>query len=196
MGYVFIGVGIYLMSLIVVVYAMTAVLRLKKEENEGRAELLLDKQVSRIQWMSSHVIVAALCSAALLLAMGIVGGLSYGLTSGDLSGDFWRILGMSISKIPAVWSMLGITALLYGLWPRITALGWIVWLAAVFLELAWEGQIIDWAIMQLSPFSYAHYTIHVTEISLLPLAGLLCLSAILIGLGLFGFRNRDALTKA
>ena len=196
LGYVFIGVGIYLMSLIVVVYAMTAVLRLKKEENEGRAELLLDKQVSRIQWMSSHVIVAACCSAALLLAMGLAGGLVYGLTSGDLSGDFWRILGMSVSKIPAVWSMLGITALLYGLWPRITALGWIVWLAAVFLELAWEGQLIDWSIMQLSPFSYAHYTIHGTELPLLPLVGLLCLSAVLIGFGLFGLRNRDALTKA
>jgi ABC-2 type transport system permease protein len=196
LGYVFIGVSIYLMALAVSIYAMSAVLRLKKEENDGRAELLLDKPVSRIQWMSSHVIVVAFCSAVLLLAMGVVGGLGYGLAVGNLGGEFWIILGMSVSKIPAVWSLLGITALLYGLLPRLTALGWLVWMAVVFLEVAWEGQLIDWSIMQFSPFSYAHYIVHVTEIPLLPLVGLLGLSAILIGLGLVGFRNRDVVTKA
>lgn len=196
LGYVFIGVSIYLMALVVAIYAMSAVLRLKKEENEGRAELLLDKPVSRIQWMSSHVIVVAFCSAVLLLAMGAVGGLGYGLAVGNMGGEFRIILGMSVSKIPAVWSLLGITALLYGFLPRLTALGWIVWMAVVFLEVACEGQLIDWSIMQFSPFSYAHYIVHVTEIPLLPLVGLLGLSAILIGLGLVGFRNRDVVTKA
>lgn len=196
LGYVFIGVSIYLMALAVAVYAMSALLRLKKEENEGRAELLLDKPVSRIQWVSSHVIVVAFCSAALLLAMGAVGGLGYGFAVGNLGGEFWIILGMSVSKIPAVWSLLGITALLYGLLPRLTFLGWIVWMAVVFLEVAWEGQLIDWSIMQFSPFSYVHYTVHVTAIQILPLVGLLGVSAILIGMGLFGFRNRDVVTKA
>lgn len=55
LGYVFISIGIYLVSIVVAVYAMTAVLRIKREENEGRAELLIDKQVSRICWMSSHL---------------------------------------------------------------------------------------------------------------------------------------------
>ena len=196
LGHVFIGVSIYLMALVVAIYAMSMVLRLKKEENEGRVELLLDKPVSRSQWMSSHVIVVAFCSAALLLAMGMIGGLGYGVAVGNLNGEFWLILGMSVSKIPAVWCLLGISALLYGLLPRLTALGWIVWMAVVFLEVAWEGQIIDWTIMQFSPFSYVHYTVHVTAIPLLPLVEQLGLSAILIGLGLFGFRNRDVVTKA
>jgi len=196
LGYVFISVSFYLISLFVAVYAMTAVLSLQKEENEGRAEMMLDKHVSRIRWMSSYLIVATLCSAALLLAMGIVGGLVYGIATGDLSHEFWHIFGMSVSKIPPVWTLIGVADLLYGLWPRITALGWVVWLSFSILELAWEAQIIDWPVMRISPFSYAHYTIDITNLPLLPLFWLLCLSAILTGIGLLGFRNRDVLTKA
>ena len=196
LGYVFISIGIYLASLFVAAYAITAVLRLKKEENEGRAEMLVDKQVSRIRWMSSHLIVAALCSAALLLATGIAGGLAYGLAADDLSNGFWRIFCMNVSKIPPVWILLGITALLYGLWPQITALSWVVWVSFSMLELVWEAQIIDWSLMWISPFSYAHYTIDIANLPLLPLLGLLCFSAILTGIGLIGFRNRDVSTKA
>jgi len=196
LGYVFISVAIYLVSLFVAVYAMTAVLRLKKEENEGRAEMLVDKRVSRIRWMSSHLVIAFLCSGSLLLAMGTAGGLVYGLVTGDLSRSFWPIFIMSVSKIPPVWMLSGITALLYGLWPGITALGWAVWLSFGMLELAWEAQLVDWSLMNISPFSYAHYTIDVFNLPLLPLFLLLCLSAILTGLGLFGFGNRDIVTKA
>ncbi|HPX69933.1 MAG TPA: ABC transporter permease, partial [Bacillota bacterium] len=196
LGYVFISIGIYLVSLFVAAYAITAVLRLKKEENEGRAEMLVDKQVSRIRWMSSHLIIAALCSAALLLATGIAGGLAYGLAADDLSNGFWRIFCMNVSKIPPVWILLGITALLYGLWPQITALSWVVWVSFSMLELVWEAQIIDWSLMWISPFSYAHYTIDIANLPLLPLLGLLCFSAILTGIGLIGFRNRDVSTKA
>jgi ABC-2 type transport system permease protein len=196
LGYVFISIGIYLISLIVAVYAMNAVLRLKKEENEGRTELLLDKGVSRIHWMSSHLIAAALGSATLLLAMGIAGGLVYGLAAGNVSHEFWPILGMSVSKIPPVWILLGVTALLYGLWPRITALGWVLWLSFTLLEVTWETQIIDWSLMRISPFSYVHYTINIANLPLLPLFWLLCLAALLTGIGLLGFRKRDVLTKA
>ncbi len=196
LGYVFISVSIYLMSLFVAAYAMTAVLRMKKEESEGRVEMLLDKQVSRIRWMGSHLIVAAACSAALLLVMGIVGGLSYGLAAGDVSSGFWAVLAMSISKLPPVFILLGTTALLYGLWPKITVLGWGVWLSSVMLEFAWEGQMIDWSLMQISPFAYTHYTIDVTKLPLVPLFFLLCISAILTGIGFWGFGNRDVLTKS
>ncbi len=196
LGYVFIGVSIYLISLFVAAYAMTAVLRLKKEENEGRVEMLLDKRVSRMGLMSSHVIVAALCSAALLLVMGIAGGLIYGLAAGDVSNKFWPVLAMCVAKIPPVWILLGVAALLYGLWPRITALGWVVWLSFAILEFAWEAQIIDWSAMAFSPFAYAHYTIDIANLPLLPLVWLLCFSAALTGIGLFGFRNRDVFTKA
>lgn len=196
LGYVFISVSIYLISLFVAVYAMTTVLRLKKEENEGRAELLVDKQVSRIQWMNSHLMVAYLNSAALLAATGITGGLVYGVVTGDLSGQFWHIFMMSVLKIPPVWILIGVTAILYGVWPRATSLGWVFWLSFSVLELAWEAGVIDWSLMRFSPFSYAHYTINISSVPLVPLFWLLCLSLILAGIGLLGFGNRDVFTKA
>lgn len=196
LGYVFISISIYLMSLFVAPYAMIAVLRLKKEESEGRAEILMDKQVSRITWMNSHLILAFLCSAGLMLSVGIVGGLVYVITSGDLNSKFWYIFMMSISKIPAVWILLAVTALLYGLWPKITALSWVIWLSFSILELAWEEKIIDWSLMRISPFSYAHYTIDITHLPLFPLLCIICLSAVVAVIGLLGFKNRDILTKA
>ena len=196
MGYVFISIAIYLASLVVAAYAITAVLNIKKEENEGRTELIVDKKVSRIQWMSSHLIVAALYSAALLLAMGMAGGLAYGLMTGDLSKGFWDILGMNIAKIPPVWILLGFTALLYGFWPRITSLAWVLWLAFILLELGWEAQLVEWSLLQISPFSFAHYTIAISNLPMFPLLCLVGISALLTGIGLLGFKNRDVLTKA
>jgi ABC-2 type transport system permease protein len=196
LGYIFISVGIYLISLIVAVYAIGAVLQLKKEETEGRTEMLLDKRISRIRWMNSHLIVAALGSAFLLLAMGIIGGLVYGFVAGDLVHEFWSICIMSVSKIPAVWTLLGLTALLYGVFPRITSLVWPVWLAFILLELAWETQIVNWSIMRFSPFSFTHYTINISNLPMTPLFLLVCLSVSLAGIGLLGFRKRDILTKA
>lgn len=196
LGYVFVSIAIYLASLVVAVYAVLAVLRLRKEEKEGRAELLIDKQISRIGWMSSHLIVAALCSAGLLLAMGVAGGFAYGLVSGDLRNGFWNIFIMTVSKIPPVWILLGLTALLYGLWPRITSLSWFVWLAFILLELGWEAQVVEWSLLQISPFSFAHYTINISNLALFPLFCLLGISALLTGVGLLGFKNRDVLTKA
>lgn len=196
LGYVFISVSIYLMSLFVAAYAMTAVSRLKKEEAEGRVEMILDKPVSRIRWMSSHLIAAALCSTALLLVMGIVGGLFYGIANGDVRSGFWSVLSMSVSKLPPVLIFLGISAILYGLCPKIMVLGWGFWLSSVMLELAWEGQIIDWSIMQISPFAYTHYTIDITKLPLIPLFLLLCFSFVLTVIGLLGFKNRNVLTKA
>lgn len=196
LGYVFISVAIYLISMFVAVYAVTAVLRMKREETEGRAEMLMDKQVSRTKWMCGHLVIAFLCSAALLAFTGVAGGLSYGIAAGDLNKNFLNVFIMSISKIPPVWILAAATAMLYGLWPRITSLGWVLWMAPVILELIWEGRIIGWSLMRISPFSYVHYTIDVANLPLFSLFCMICISAALAGLGLFGFKNRDVLTKA
>jgi ABC-2 type transport system permease protein len=195
LGYVFISIAIYLTSLVVAAYVINAVLRIKREEIEGRAELIVDKQVSRIHWMSSHLIVAALGSAAMLLATGVAGGLAYGFVCGDLANSFGHIFSMSIAKIPAVWILLGSTALLYGLRPSLTSVGWVPLLSFILLELGWEAKIVDWSLIRISPFAYAHYTLDISSLALLPLFWLLCLSFILMGSGLFAFRNRDILTK-
>ncbi|MED3793112.1 hypothetical protein P4571_11805 [Niallia alba] len=196
LGYVFISIGIYLMALFVGIYAITTVFRLKKEENEGRIEMLLDKQVSRTKLMRSHLIVAYLFSATLLLVMGIAGGLAYGIASGDLGGNFGVIFSMSVSKIPPVWIFVGLSALLYGLFPRISEFSWVIWISCSILELTWEAKLIDWSLMSISPYAYAHYTIQITELPYLSLFLLIVISLLFTTIGLLGFKNRNVQTKA
>ena len=80
--------------------------------------------------------------------------------------------------------------------PRITSLSWVAWLAFILLELGWEAQVVDWSLLQISPFSYVHYTIDITNLPLFSLVCLVCISVLMTGIGLLGFRNRDILTKA
>jgi len=59
-----------------------------------------------------------------------------------------------------------------------------------------NNEFVDWSLMQISPFAYTHYTIDITNLPLIPLFLLLCLSSVLTAIGLWGFRNRNVLTKA
>lgn len=193
----FVAIIVYIISLAVALYAINTVLRPYREEIQSRGELMLSKPVSRGEWFNSHLLIAFLTSAALMLIMGLGSGIIYGATSGDFGNTFLRIFGMSASKIPAVWMMAGITALIYGFLPKaVSGLSWTAWALFAALELLWEGGVISWSVMGLSPFSYSHYTIPVSALSILTLAGLSLLAVLLAAIGLYGFNKRDILTKA
>lgn len=190
----FMAVVIYIISLMVgmSVYAIATVLRLQKEETGNLAEPILARPVSRIGWMSSYLIIAFAGSAFLQIVLGLAAGLGWGLSIGDVGSVLPRVLGMSISKIPAVWVMVGITALLYGLLPRVsTILSWSFLALFIIIEIAWEAQVVDWSVMRLIPFSYVHYTIPISELPIIPLFGLAGTAALLTGLGLIGFSHRS-----
>lgn len=190
----YMAVIIYIVSLNagMVVYAIATVLRLRREETENRAEMLLAKPVSRTRWMSSHLILAFGGSASLLLAFGLAAGLGWGLAIGDVSSVLPRTLAMSLSKIPVVWLMAGIAAMLYGLLPQVASiLSWSMLALFIVIEMAWEAQAVSWSAMQLTPFAYVHYTIPITELPVLPLFWLTFLAVVLTGIGLIGFRRRS-----
>ncbi len=192
----FMGIMIYILALAVSLYAMTAVLRAYKEETENKAEMILAKPVSRTKWMASHLTIALVSSGILMLALGLAVGLVYGLTAGDVGTILPRVLIMCLSKIPAIWFMVGITSLLYGLLPgMVNGISWGFWAFFLLIEFAWEAQFVDWSVMQWSPFAYSHYTIPISELSAPASLGLLCLVAVLTGIGLFGFKQRDLRSK-
>ncbi len=192
----FMGIMIYILALAVALYAMTAVLRLYKEETESKAEMVLAKPVSRTRWMTSHLIMAIVSSGALMLALGLAAGSIYAFTAGDVGTILPQVLMMCLSKIPAIWIMAGIAALLYGLLPGIVnGVSWGFWAVFALVEFAWEGKIVNWSVMQISPFAYAHYTIPIAELSAPALLGQLCLVAVLTGIGLFGFKRRNLRSK-
>lgn len=103
---------------------------------------------------------------------------------------------MCLSKIPAVWMMAGIASFVNGLLPKAsTACSFSIWGLFAALELLWEASIVSWSAMSFSPFSTAHYTIPVGELTIPVLYLLIICSVLLAGGGITTFRRRDILTK-
>ena len=196
LGLVFISIGIYIMSLFIGLYALIALNGLKKEEIDGRNEIILDKKVSRKTYMISFIFIVLCGSAFLLIMMGLIGATIYCAGSGNWQSEFWPIMIMGISKIPAVWTLIGVFSLLYGYLPRLTALGWGLWGVFSLLEVAWESGLISWSLMQLSPFAFSHYTIQVGNLPIVALIINFALAIALIIWGILGYQRRDIITKA
>ncbi len=192
----FLNIMIYILSMFVGLYSLIAINNLKKEEIDGRNEIILDKKIKRKKYMFSFVFAALYGSAVLLIAMGLTGGVVYSVVTNNFGNEFWQVLIMGISKIPAVWILIGIFSIFYGFFPKQTDICWAMWGLFSLLEIAWEGGIIDWSTMQLSPFASSHYTIHVYNLSIPLLIGILLASAVLIFMGLVGYQRRDIITKA
>ncbi|WFA09262.1 hypothetical protein [Tissierella sp. Yu-01] len=196
MDLLFLNIMIYILSIFVGLYSLIAMNNLKKEEIDGRNEIILDKKIKRKKYMFSFVFVALYGSAVLLIAMGLTGGIVYSVVTNNFGNEFWQIFIMGISKIPAVWILIGTFSIFYGFFPKLTDICWAIWGFFSLLEIAWEGGIIDWSLMQLSPFSSSHYTIHVNNLSPQLLIGILLTSVILIFIGMVGYEKRDIMTRA
>lgn len=188
-GDAFLFLLVYILGQVVSAYVITVVLRLRSEEVEGRADPVLATPVSRLRWMGSHLICAALNATILLVVLGLMIGLGYGLNSGNFLADLLRLFGRTLTTLPAVWVIAGIAAALYGLLPRFSIAGaWGLLVIFLALELGWELQQISQAVFNISPFAYVHWSILVPMQSLV---GLTLVAAVLAGLGLFGFQRRN-----
>jgi ABC-2 type transport system permease protein len=131
---------------VIAVYAISAVLRLLSEEGEWLADPVLAAPVSRVRWASSHIFVVALGQVAVLAALGLTSGLTYGLSSGDVGRELLHVLAATLAYVPAVWVMGAVAAALFGLLPRLTVGSWAALVLVAFLELGWELQQISQSI--------------------------------------------------
>ncbi len=172
-------------------YAVAAVLRLHAEESERRAEPVLAAPVGRVRWAGSHLVVAGLGSAGLLVVGGVAMALGEGLTSGGLATLVPRLAGAGLAQVPAVWVMAGLAVGVFGLAPRIavpvawTALG----VAALITLLGPAIRLSHW-VLDVSPFSHIP-KLPGAAVRVSPLAWLVVVSVVLAVAGLAGFRRRD-----
>ncbi len=189
----FIALSIYMLGLMsgLSVFVLTFVQSMQREEKQGYLEMALSRPVSRLNWMGSYMLIAFGGSAIILLVLGIVSGLGWSIGSGEITNMYQAVI-MSISKIPSVWVILGLSVFLYGWIPELsTFLGWLLWGVFVFVEMFWEAGIVNWSAMKFTPFAYAHYSIPIEELSIV---SLLLLTGISIGftfLGIVGFKRRS-----
>lgn len=135
-------------------FAIAAVLRLRSEESDGRAELLLGTPTSRWRWMRSHVVVSLLGSVVVLAASGLGTGAGLAIALGE-PGQLVRMVLASIALTPAVAVLVGLTALLVGVAPRLAMLAWVplgfVVLVGLFADVF---ELPRW-VRLISPFEHA-----------------------------------------
>jgi ABC-2 type transport system permease protein len=184
------------LALLAAGYAIQATLRLRAEEAELRTEQVLATATSRTGWAGSHLVVAAVGSAVVLGAGGLLAGLAHGIRSGDLAGELPRVLGSALVQLPAVWVMAAVGALLFGLVPRlVVGATWAVLAVVLFVTMFGEPLRLDRWVLDLSPFAHLP-RLPAAAFTATPLAWLLATAVVLAAAGLAGFRRRDLVSSA
>ncbi len=184
---------ISLSALAVAGFAIAAVLRLRSEETEQRADPVLATGAGRTGWALSHLVIAAGGTMLILVVAGSAMGLGHGARAGSLGTEVARMAGAGLAQAPAVLVVAGLAAALFGLVPRLSvAVSWSVLGAAVLL--LFLGEILRWShwVLDVSPFTHAP-KLPGGVVSAAPLIWL-CVIAGALGLaGLIGLRRRDIL---
>ncbi|MCL2680238.1 MAG: ABC transporter permease [Coriobacteriia bacterium] len=127
------------MAAMLAVVPVMIILKAWREEEAGRAELVLATAVSRRGFLGSYALIALVCSVLMpvLSAFGLWAAAAIVMTD-PISLQF-MFKGVLI-YLPAIWLHLGLTVLLVALWPRLaSAISW-TYLGISFF-LGYFGQI-------------------------------------------------------
>jgi ABC-2 type transport system permease protein len=169
--------------------ALQIVGRLRSEETELRAEVILATGTSRPRWLVSHLVVA-LGGSALSLALGGLGlGIAYAIVGGG-AHQMLRLTGAALVYVPAIWLVTAVGVAAFGLVPRWTAAGWVALTGC--LVVAMFGTLLDlptWLI-DLSPFQHTP-AVPAAAVDVLPLVVLAFVTVALVVAGASWFRRRD-----
>lgn len=186
----FIAVAFSMLAMVASAFAISLTLRLHQEEASSHTETLLAGAVGRTRWLASHLVFAIGGSAFALLAAGLVTGLTYGASAGDLTGKLPTVLGLAAVQLPAVWLLVAVTVALFGALPRYTPTAWGVLVAFVAVYLLGSLANSPQWLIDLVPFTHVPH-VGTGELSATPLVWLLVIDAALITLGVIAFRRRD-----
>ncbi len=170
-------------------FAVTSVLRLRSEEESGRAEVVLATRVRRPSWVGAGVVVAGVGTVALSLAMGLGLAAGYGLGMGEW-GQVAAQVGAQLSYLPAVLLVAAFGVAIIGVAPRWSLLAWGAVAFVLFqVMLGQTLRLPDW-IDSLSPFWHLP-EVPVEAFDPVPAVAELVLAAALVAFGLWSFRRRD-----
>jgi ABC-2 type transport system permease protein len=96
----FLALSMVMAALLAAAFGVIAVLRARGEETSGRAEPVLATATSRNSWLGSHVTVALVGSALIMVTAGFFQGLVYGQSISDPS-QIGRLTAVSLVYVPA-----------------------------------------------------------------------------------------------
>ena len=186
----FFGTELRFLAVGAAAYGIATALRLRSEENAGRAEIVLATPVSRWRWLASHLVIAGAGAVWLVAVVGVTAGLAAGAVSSTGVAD---LLPAALATAPAVLVCVGLTVLLFGLLPRLSTAAWGV--LAVFVLLGEFGALLSlpgWA-LGLSPFDHLG-SLPGGDANTAGLVGLVLVALAVGVVGATGFRRRDLAT--
>lgn len=170
-------------------FAVASVLRLRAEEEAGRAELVLATPVSRTSWAGATVAIAGFGVLVLSLAMGLGLAVGYALGLGEW-GELAGQLAAQLSYAPGVLLVAAVAIALSGALPRWSGLAWVGVAFVSFQVMLGETlRLPDW-VDAVSPFWHLS-PLPVGSFEPLPAAAELALATVLVFLSLWGHRRRD-----
>jgi ABC-2 type transport system permease protein len=172
-------------------YAVSAVLRLRSEETDERADAVLATGTGRISWGLSHLSIALLGTTLIMALAGLGTGLGYTYRAGGGGAEIARLVGAGLAQVPAALVIGAIAAALFGLLPKASvAASWSV-LGVVVLLLLF-GSLLNLSpwLLDVSPFSHLPKLPGGT-VSAAPLLWLVAIALALATAGLVGLRRRD-----
>lgn len=170
-------------------FAVSSVLRLRGEEDAGRAESLLATGLSRSRWVLGSLAVTVTGSLLILFLTGMGLAVGYGLAEGDWSRSGELMLDQ-LAYAPGVLVLIGFATALSGLLPRWAALSWGLVALVVLQSLLGELLKLPDAVNALSPFWHLP-SIPTEQFEAFPGLASTAVAASLALAGLAGFRRRD-----
>ncbi|MCQ4081649.1 ABC transporter permease [Streptomyces sp. RB6PN25] len=186
----FLAAMINFLGMLAAVYIVQAVLRLRGEESDGRAEPVLATAVGRLRWAASHLVIAAAGSVVLMVAGGIAMGIGYGASVSDVSGQVPRMTGAGLVQLPAVLFVGALAVLILGAAPKMAMASWSA--ASLTLAIGLYGPLLKLSrwVLDLSAFTHLP-KVPTAPATATPLLWLLVLTAALTASGLAALRHRD-----
>ena len=183
------AVSLVMLALLTAGFAVSSALRPRGEELAGRAEPVLATAAWRSRWLLGNVAVTVLGTVLVLGVAGLGMGVGYALVTGK--GDaIWPLTWQTLTWLPAVLVLSGLTRLLHGVRPRLATLGWLgLGYAVVVLVLAEVLRFPDW-MRDLSPFEHLAL-VPAADFDAAAFAGVLGVATLLGLTGWFAFTRRD-----
>ena len=184
---------ITMMSLVCMVPAINASMKIRAEERDGRTEQVYALPVPRAKYLTGYVVLAYAASIVVQFATAI--GL-YSATA-TLENSPFTIGGLMQAffvYLPAIWVMIGICVLLIGLFPKATGVAW-GFFAFVFLVSflgGMPGLMPDW-LRNISPMVHIP-RLPLDDVTAAPLIILTVIAAALTAAGFVFYKKRDTVT--
>lgn len=188
LGDAYVSAMVSLVSFAAGVYGVQAVMRLRNEEESGRAEALLASASGRAGWYLAHAAYGFLGSALLCT----VGGAALTATATRASTpplSATDVMSTVLLHIPAVWLFVGVAALLVGAFPVWSPLAW-GQVGTSFL-LTFLGPMMDLPDLALKVSPLAHVPARGAESLGVTVAALTGLSLFALLMGLGALNRRD-----